>query len=52
MWRSEWSEMSMKTFSGSSGAEQALGADSPGAGFLVKLRGRAAQAQRSVLRYS
>ena len=31
-------------------AEQALGADSPSAGFLVKLRGRAAQAQRSVLR--
>jgi hypothetical protein len=26
--------------------EQALGADSPGAGFFVKLRGRAAQAKR------
>ena len=28
-------------------AEQALGADSPSAGFFGKLRGRAAQAQRS-----
>jgi hypothetical protein len=27
-------------------AEQALGADSPSAGFFIKLRGRAAQAQR------
>jgi len=26
--------------------QQALGTDSPGAGFFVKLRGRAAQAQR------
>jgi hypothetical protein len=32
--------------------EQALGADSPRARFVVKLRGRAAQVQRSVLSIS
>jgi hypothetical protein len=37
-------------FSGPNAVEQALGADSPSAGFFVKLRGRAAQAQRSTAR--
>jgi hypothetical protein len=35
-----------RPFSSKREAEQALGADSPRAGFFIKLRGRAAQAQR------